>query len=95
MTRPRQTPTDPETPLLHTVEQAAHLLSISPKALRHMIDRGQIPAVRLGRRVRIRAVDLARIATEGLEPGGSRSPRELGRIMRMTTAHSTQHKGRR
>lgn len=44
---------------LLTLDEAATFLTISRKSAQHMVDRGQMPGViRVGRRVRIRAVDL-------------------------------------
>lgn len=44
---------------LLTVNEAAEYLRISPKAARHMVDRGQMPGVvRIGRRVRVRRAAL-------------------------------------
>jgi excisionase family DNA binding protein len=41
-----------------TVEQAAHYLGTTPKAIRGRIDRGRIPVTRDGRRVYIDRVEL-------------------------------------
>lgn len=42
------------TPTFLTVDEVAVLLRLTPKAVRHRIERGQIPVVRLGRSVRVR-----------------------------------------
>jgi Helix-turn-helix domain len=46
--------------------------------LRNWIDDGKLPAVRIGRRVRVRRVDLDRVLAQGatveIEPKASRSP---------------------
>jgi excisionase family DNA binding protein len=48
-----------------TVAQIAERLKLNPQTLRNWIDRGQLPAVRIGRRVRIRRTDLERLLAEG------------------------------
>jgi excisionase family DNA binding protein len=40
-------------PELFTVDEAAEFLRVTPKSVRHMIERCQIPVVRIGGRVRI------------------------------------------
>lgn len=47
-----------EEPCLYTVNEAADFLRVSSGACRQMIQRGQLAAVRIGRRVRIRREDL-------------------------------------
>jgi excisionase family DNA binding protein len=49
-------------PLL-TVQHAAEFLSVTPRTVRRMIDDGRLPAVRLGRMVRIRPEVLAALVT--------------------------------
>ena len=44
--------------LLVTVEEAARLLSVSPRTLWGMTQRGEIPRVRIGRSVRYDPADL-------------------------------------
>lgn len=44
-------------PLL-TVSDAAFLLAVSVKTIRRLIERGELPSVRIGRAIRIRPVDL-------------------------------------
>lgn len=39
---------------LLTVEEAAGIVGVSPKALRKRIERGTVPAIRLGRSIRVR-----------------------------------------
>jgi excisionase family DNA binding protein len=44
---------------LLTIDQAAQLLNVTPKAARLMVDRGAMPGVvRIGRRVRVRRDEL-------------------------------------
>lgn len=60
--------------MLVRLREAAPLLSMTEKALRHRIDRGQIPVIRIGRSLFIRRPDLLRLTTEGrgLSPTRSR-----------------------
>ena len=46
--------TDP----LHTVEETAKILKLCTKSVRRMIERGELPAHRIGRRIRIAPADL-------------------------------------
>lgn len=59
--------------LLLTVSEAADFLGITQKALRHRIDRGQVPVVRCWGRVYLRRSDLLKIVREGcgLSPGAN------------------------
>lgn len=41
-----------------TVDEVASLLKVNPQTVRNTIDRGDLAAVRFGRRVRVRRVDL-------------------------------------
>ena len=45
-------------PLLLTLERAAEALSVSPRTVRRLIDAGHLAPVRIGRSVRLSAVDL-------------------------------------
>ena len=47
-----------EMPELLTVAQVAELLRLNPQTIRNWIDAGTFPAVRIGRRVRIKRSDL-------------------------------------
>jgi excisionase family DNA binding protein len=54
-----------------TVAEVAELLKLNPQTVRNWIDRGTLPAVRVGsRRVRIRKTDLDSL----LNPGRARRP---------------------
>ncbi len=61
-------------PLLLTVDETAVLLRTTRGALYAMIERGQIPHIRLGRRVRFHRDDLLRFLAErrAPSPGGIR-----------------------
>ena len=48
-----------------TVNEIAEHLKLNPQTLRNWIDQGSLPAVRIGRRVRIRRADLDRILAQG------------------------------
>lgn len=48
-----------------TVAEIAELLKLNQQTLRNWIEQGQLPAVRIGRRVRIRRSDFERLVQEG------------------------------
>jgi excisionase family DNA binding protein len=52
-------------PILLSVEATAQQLSVCTKTVRRLIDRGALPCCRVGRLVRIRAVDLAEFVASG------------------------------
>jgi excisionase family DNA binding protein len=58
-----------------TVKEIADRLKLNQQTLRNWIDDGKLPAVRVGRRVRVRRVDLDRVLAQGatveLEPQAS------------------------
>jgi len=47
-----------------TVKEIAELLKLNQQTLRNWIDAGSLPAVRIGRRVRVRRADLDRILAQ-------------------------------
>lgn len=55
-----------------TVAEVAELLRLNQQTVRNWIDAGSLPAVRVGRRVRIKRSDLDRIVERGYQ--GSSSP---------------------
>ncbi|MBV9197689.1 MAG: helix-turn-helix domain-containing protein [Solirubrobacterales bacterium] len=60
-----------------TVDDVAQLLKLNPQTVRNMIDRGELPAVRVGaRRVRIQRFDLDAFLAEG----GRRTQRTQSRV---------------
>jgi excisionase family DNA binding protein len=52
---------------LFTVSEVAAILKLSEQTIRNWIDAGCLPALRIGRRVRIRREVLQRILTNGLQ----------------------------
>jgi excisionase family DNA binding protein len=49
-----------------TVAEVAERLKLNQQTVRNWIDAGSLPALRVGRRVRIRRVDYERLVNEGL-----------------------------
>src|ERR1700749_3467381 len=68
---------DPEE--LLTVAEVAGQLKLNQQTIRNWIDRGELPAVRLGsRRVRIRRADLDALLAPGRTASGQAAEREAG-----------------
>ena len=61
-----------------TVAEEAELLKLNQQTVRNWIDQGSLPAVRVGRRVRIRRTDLERILADGATGGRPARPRPGG-----------------
>jgi excisionase family DNA binding protein len=62
-----------------TVAEVAGILKLNQQTVRNWIDQGSLPALRVGRRVRIRRSDFERILAEGYTGGsGSGGPGEAG-----------------
>ena len=57
-----------------TVADVAGLLKINQQTVRNWIDQGRLPAVRVGRRVRIKQSDLDRIVQAGYQGGTAPAP---------------------
>ena len=55
-----------------TVAEVAEVLRLNQQTVRNWIDQGSLPALRVGRRVRIKRSDLDRLLTEGYS-GGTRA----------------------
>ena len=53
-----------------TVAEVAEILKLNQQTVRNWIDQGTLPAVRVGRRVRIRRSDFDRMLAEGSMSGG-------------------------
>jgi excisionase family DNA binding protein len=54
-----------------TVAEVAELLKLNQQTVRNWIDQGSLPALRIGRRVRIRRSDFDRVLEQGLSGGGA------------------------
>lgn len=61
-----------------TVAEVAELLKLNQQTVRNWIDQGSLPAVRVGRRVRIRRADLDRILAEGYQGAAPASAPQSG-----------------
>lgn len=61
-----------------TVAEVAEMLKLNQQTVRNWIDQGSLPALRVGRRVRIRRSDLERLLHEGRTAGAAPAPRETG-----------------
>jgi excisionase family DNA binding protein len=66
-----------EDPFL-TVAEVAEILRLNQQTIRNWIDAGSLPAVRIGRRVRIRRSDLDRMLAEGYQGPAAPAPAESG-----------------
>jgi excisionase family DNA binding protein len=55
-------------PILHSVEETANLIRISPHTVRAYVRSGLIKPTRIGTRVLVSAAEIDRIAVEGLRP---------------------------
>jgi excisionase family DNA binding protein len=54
-----------------TVAEVADLLKLNQQTVRNWIDQGSLPALRVGRRVRIRRSDLERMLEQGSTAAGT------------------------
>ncbi len=52
-----------------TVAEVAEMLRLNQQTVRNWIDQGSLPALRVGRRVRIKRSDLDRVLAEGYSAG--------------------------
>src|SRR5437868_6767645 len=52
-----------------TVAEVAGLLKLNQQTVRNWIDQGSLPAVRMGRRVRIKRSDFERVIEQNYSPG--------------------------
>jgi excisionase family DNA binding protein len=57
-----------------TVAEVAEVLKINQQTVRNWIDQGSLPALRVGRRVRIKRSDFLRILDQGYRPSAAASP---------------------
>ena len=58
-----------------TVAEVAEILKLNQQTVRNWIDQGSLPALRVGRRVRIRRSDFERILAEGYTGGSGATER--------------------
>ena len=61
-----------------TVAEVAGILKLNQQTVRNWIDQGSLPAVRVGRRVRIRRADLDRLLAQGATRAGAGGTDESG-----------------
>jgi excisionase family DNA binding protein len=61
-----------------TVAEVAEMLKLNQQTVRNWIDQGSLPALRVGRRVRIRRSDLERLLEEGRTARPPSAPDETG-----------------
>ena len=61
---------EPEDSFL-TVAEVAEMLKLNQQTVRNWIDQGSLPALRVGRRVRIKRSDFERVLAESYTGGGS------------------------
>ena len=59
-----------------TVAEVATLLKLNPQTVRNWISAGQLPAVRIGRRVRVTRADLDRVVEAGYSSGSASAPED-------------------
>jgi len=56
-----------------TVAEVAETLKLNQQTIRNWIDQGSLPAIRIGRRVRIKRSDFERLLEEGYSAGAVQS----------------------
>ncbi len=61
-----------------TVAEVAGMLKLNQQTVRNWIDQGSLPALRVGRRVRIKRSDFERIVADGYRSGSASSARDQG-----------------
>ena len=72
---------DPDESFL-TVAEVAETLKLNQQTVRNWIDQGSLPALRVGRRVRIRRSDFERLLTEGYTAAGATAGSRAARARR-------------
>lgn len=68
---------EPEESFL-TVAEVAGMLKLNQQTVRNWIDQGSLPALRVGRRVRIRRSDFERVLAESYTAGSGSVPHDAG-----------------
>jgi excisionase family DNA binding protein len=61
-----------------TVAEVAEVLKLNQQTVRNWIDQGTLPALRVGRRVRIKRSDFERILSEAYHAGSAQAPQDAG-----------------
>jgi excisionase family DNA binding protein len=61
-----------------TVAEVAETLKLNQQTVRNWIDQGSLPALRVGRRVRIRRVDFDRLLADSASQAASRASEPAG-----------------
>jgi excisionase family DNA binding protein len=61
-----------------TVAEVAELLKLNQQTVRNWIDQGSLPALRVGRRVRIRRSDFERVLDEGYRSAATSAQQAQG-----------------
>ena len=61
-----------------TVAEVAELLKLNQQTVRNWIDQGSMPAIRIGRRVRIKKSDLDRVLASGYQGASALRDPDLG-----------------
>jgi excisionase family DNA binding protein len=68
---------EPEESFL-TVAEVAEMLKLNQQTVRNWIDQGSLPALRVGRRVRIKRSDFERVLAESYTGAGGPAGRDAG-----------------
>jgi excisionase family DNA binding protein len=68
---------EPEDSFL-TVAEVAEMLKLNQQTVRNWIDQGSLPALRVGRRVRIKRSDFERVLARSYTGGGGAGPGDAG-----------------
>jgi excisionase family DNA binding protein len=61
-----------------TVAEVAEILKLNQQTVRNWIDQGSLPALRVGRRVRIKRSDFERVLAEGYSSGNAATSQQPG-----------------
>ena len=61
-----------------TVAEVAEVLKLNQQTVRNWIDQGSLPALRVGRRVRIKRSDFERVLADGYSPGTASAAPDAG-----------------
>ena len=61
-----------------TVAEVAEILKLNQQTVRNWIDQGSLPALRVGRRVRIKRSDFERVLAQGYSGGNVTSSQQSG-----------------